>query len=224
MRCRALPVICVEDSIADEFIHLFTEFAKERVIGCSYDPRTELGPLVSAEHKKSVTEWIAKGVREGAELILDGRNAVVPGYEEGFFVGPTIFDHVTAEHTCGTEEVFGPVTFIKRIHDREEGIAIANGNRFANGSSIFTESGYYAREFARRIDAGVVGINVGTPVPSSFFPFSGHKQSFFGDKHVLGRDGVDFFTQIKAVTTHWYSEEEKRVTKLSTWEGMTNWR
>ncbi|HEX2986695.1 MAG TPA: aldehyde dehydrogenase family protein, partial [Chloroflexota bacterium] len=138
MRCMALPVICVENAVADQFIDYLVKFARERVVGCAYDPKTELGPVVSAEHKKFVTDWIAKGVQEGAELLLDGRNVVVPGFEGGFFIGPTIFDRVTEEMSCGREEVFGPVTFIKRIDDFEEGLAIANGNPFANGSCIFT--------------------------------------------------------------------------------------
>ncbi|MHB0868177.1 MAG: aldehyde dehydrogenase family protein, partial [Chloroflexota bacterium] len=117
MRCMALPVVCIENAVADQFIDHLVRFARERVIGCAYDPRTELGPVVSAEHKKFVTDWIAKGVEEGAELLLDGRDVVVPGYEGGFFVGPTIFDRVREEMSCGREEVFGPVCFIKRIDD-----------------------------------------------------------------------------------------------------------
>ena len=134
--------------------------------------------------------WIDVAVDEGAELVLDGRDLVVPGLEDGHFVGPTIFDHVTPEMSCGWEEAFGPVLFIKRVADFEEGLALMNHSAFANGSCIFTESGYYSREFARRTHAGMVGINVGIPVPVSFFPFSGHKDSFFGDNHVLGKDGV----------------------------------
>jgi malonate-semialdehyde dehydrogenase (acetylating)/methylmalonate-semialdehyde dehydrogenase len=222
MRCMALPVICVENAVADEFVSYLVKFAKERVVGCAYDPKTELGPVVTAEHKKFVTDWIDKGVAEGAELLLDGRGLVVPGYEGGFFVGPTIFDHVTEEMACGREEVFGPVTFIKRIDDFEEGLAIANNSRFANGSCIFTESGYYAREFGRRTHAGMVGINVGIPVPVSFFPFSGHKESFFGDKHVLGMDGIDFYTESKCITSRWFSEEDLKVKRVSTWEGTIN--
>lgn len=123
--------------------------------------------------------------------------------------------------SCGREEVFGPVCFIKRIGSFEEGLAIANANPFANGSSIFAESGYYAREFARRTHAGMVGVNVGIPVPVAFFPFAGHKESFFGDKHVLGMDGVDFFTETKVVTTRWFTEEDRSATSVSTWEGTT---
>ena len=222
MRCMALPVVAVQNDVAEEFVEYLVRFAKERAIGCAYDPRTELGPMVSAEHKAFVTNWIAKGVSEGAELILDGRETVVPGYEKGFFLGPTIFDHVQPAHSSGNEEVFGPVTFVKRFDDFEEGLAIANASRFANGSCIFTESGFYAREFAKRSHAGMVGVNVGIPVPVSFFPFSGHKESFFGDKHVLGMDGIDFFTETKCVTTRWFSEEEKKRTRVSTWEGTTN--
>jgi len=145
----------------------------------------------------------------------------VPGFEAGYFIGPTIFDRVTEETASGREEVFGPVNYVKRIDDFEEGLAIANASRFANGSCIFTENGYYAREFARRSHAGMVGINVGIPVPVSFFAFSGHKQSFFGDKHVLGTDGVDFYTQTKSVTSRWFTEEDRKATRVSTWEGTT---
>ena len=132
-------------------------------------PKTELGPVVSAEHRDSVMKWIDKGVEEGAELILDGRDIVVPGFENGYFVGPTIFDNVTEDMAIGRDEIFGPVLAIKRVADFEEGITLMNNSRFANGSCIFTESGYYSREFARRTDAGMVGINVGIPVPVSFF-------------------------------------------------------
>ena len=222
MRCMALPAIVVENTIADEFIDYMTRFARERVVGCSYDPKTELGPVVSADHKASVKKWIDKGVEEGADLILDGRDLIVPGYENGFFVGPTIFDNVTEEMTVGRDEIFGPVLAIKRVADFEEGITIMNNSRFANGSCIFTESGYYSREFARRTHAGMVGINVGIPVPVSFFPFAGHKDSFFGESHVFGQDGIRFFTETKCVTTRWFTTADKAQKKVDTWEGTVN--
>lgn len=218
-RCMALPVVVVEEAVADEFVSHLVRFAKERKVGCAYAPETELGPVVSAEHKKFVLDWIEKGISEGAKLILDGRDIVVPGFENGFFVGPTIFDYVTPEMSIGECEVFGPVTCIKRVKDFEEGLAIMNANPFANGSCIFTQNGYYAREFAQRTHAGMVGINVGIPVPISVFPFSGHKNSFFGDLHVMGKDGVAFYTEIKSVTSRWFSEEDMKDTKISTWEG-----
>ena len=222
MRCMALPVCAVENKVADEFISYMTEFAKQRVVGCSYDPKTELGPVVSGEHQAFIKGWIDKGVEEGADLVLDGRGLVVPGYEKGFFVGPTIFDNVTEDMTIGREEIFGPVLAIKRVDDFEEGITIMNNSRFANGSCIFTESGYYAREFARRTHAGMVGINVGIPVPVSFFPFAGHKDSFFGESHVFGLDGIRFFTETKCVTSRWFTEADKKQKKVDTWEGTVN--
>ncbi|MFB0920495.1 MAG: CoA-acylating methylmalonate-semialdehyde dehydrogenase [Oscillospiraceae bacterium] len=218
MRCMALPVIVVQDSIADRFVALLKKKATEMKIGCAYDPTTNLGPVVNAKHKQSVCEWIQKGIDEGAELVLDGRNVVVPGFENGFFVGPTILDHVTSEMSVGTREIFGPVTVIKRVKNFDEGIAVMNDNPFANGSAIFTQNGYYARQFELLTDGGMVGINVGIPVPSAYFPFSGNKDSFYGDQHVLGLDGVRFYTRAKTVTKHWYDEHSRKKT-MDTWEG-----
>lgn len=220
MRCMALPVVCVQDSIADEFVSLLKKKAEAMKLGCAYDEDTDLGPVVNAGHKEKICNWIQKGIDEGAELVLDGRNVVVPGYENGFFVGPTILDHVTPEMTVGNREIFGPVTCIKRVKDYEEGIAVMNANPFANGSCIFTQSGYYSRKFAMETDGGMVGINVGIPVPTAYFPFSGNKDSFFGDLHVLGKDGYRFFTRAKTVTTHWFDEAAGK-RKVGTWEGST---
>jgi malonate-semialdehyde dehydrogenase (acetylating)/methylmalonate-semialdehyde dehydrogenase len=222
MRCMALPVCVVENAVADEFVAYMKKFAQERVVGAAYDPKTELGPVVSEAHQKSVMGWIDKAIEEGADLVLDGRDIVVPGLEGGHFVGPTIFDNVTEDMLCGREEAFGPVLFIKRVESFEQGLEIMNNNPYANGSCIFTESGYYSREFARRTHAGMVGINVGIPVPVSFFPFSGHKDSFFGDLHVLGTDGIRFFTETKCVTTRWFTEADKKQKQISTWEGTVN--
>ncbi|MBE6969325.1 MAG: CoA-acylating methylmalonate-semialdehyde dehydrogenase [Ruminococcaceae bacterium] len=218
MRCMALPVIVVQESIADRFVALLKEKAMALKVGCAYDPETKLGPVVNAKHKEAVCNWIQKGVDEGAELVLDGRDIVVPGFENGYFVGPTILDHVTDEMTVGTREIFGPVTVIKRVKDFKEGITLMNANPFANGSVIFTQSGYYARQFEMLTDGGMVGINVGIPVPSAYFPFSGNKDSFYGDQHVLGIDGVRFYTRAKTVTKHWYDEESHK-RKVDTWEG-----
>ncbi|MBN2113389.1 MAG: CoA-acylating methylmalonate-semialdehyde dehydrogenase [Acidimicrobiia bacterium] len=221
-RCMALPVIAVEEVIADDLVAALKELASKRKMGPAWEQTTELGPLVDAEHKAFVTDWIEKSIAEGAGLVLDGRNPQVPGGEGGYFLGPTIFDHVTPDMSCGWEEVFGPVLYVKRVKDFEEGIALINSSEFANGSSIFTRSGYHAREFARRIDAGMVGVNVGIPVPISVFPFSGHKHSFYGDLHVMGRDGVAFYTETKAVTSYWFTEADIRGDKVGTWEGTIN--
>jgi len=218
-RCMALPVVVAQESIADELVRLIVKFAKELKVGPAYDKSTGMGPLVTAEHKKSVTGWIEKGIAEGAKLVLDSRDIVVKGYENGFYLGPTIFDHVEPGMTVGDCEIFGPVLCIKRVENFEEGLKVMNSNPFANGSVIFTESGYYSREFASRTHGGLVGINVGIPVAVGMFPFSGHKDSFFGDLHVLGKDGVRFFTESKCVTTTWFSEAEKSTKHVDTWDG-----
>ncbi|MDX2343603.1 MAG: CoA-acylating methylmalonate-semialdehyde dehydrogenase [Acidimicrobiia bacterium] len=218
-RCMALPAIAVEESIADELVATITELAQERTIGPAYEETTDMGPLVNAEHFAFVNEWIEKSIQEGAVPVLDGRGVTVEGYEDGFYMGPTVFDHVTPGMSCGNQEVFGPVLYVKRVANFDEGVELINSSEFANGASIFTQSGHYAREFARRIDAGMVGVNVGIPVPISVFPFSGHKNSFFGDLHVMGRDGVMFYTETKAVTSFWFDEEAMKGDKVGTWEG-----
>jgi malonate-semialdehyde dehydrogenase (acetylating)/methylmalonate-semialdehyde dehydrogenase len=164
-------------------------------------------------------DWIKKGIDEGAKLVLDGRNAVVPEYEKGFYIGHTIFDYVTPEMTVGQNEIFGPVLCVKRVKNFEDGLAQMNDNPFANGSVIFTRNGYYAREFVRCTHGGMVGINVGIPVPAGMFPFAGHKNSFFGDLHTLGKDGLRFYTESKVVTARWFTEEESENTKVGTWDG-----
>ncbi len=218
-RCMALPAIVVQQSIADKLVAELLKQIKDKKIGPAYDKTTDLGPVVSADHRKFVIDWINKGVSEGAELVLDGRNVTVPGYENGFYLGHTIFDRVTPEMSVGREEIFGPVLCIKRVRDFEEGLALMNDSPFANGSVIFTQNGYYAREFAKRTHGGMVGINVGIPVPSGIFPFCGHKDSFLGDLHTLGKDGLRFYTESKTVTARWFNQDEMTKTNISTWDG-----
>ncbi|MTJ81577.1 MAG: CoA-acylating methylmalonate-semialdehyde dehydrogenase [Telmatospirillum sp.] len=218
-RCMALAAIVVENAIADDLVARIRDLAGKLTLGKAYDKETSLGPVVNAGHRAFVTRWIDTAVAEGATLVLDGRNPKLPaGCEQGFFVGPTILDRVTPEMTCGQEEIFGPVLCVKRVDSFEEGLAVMNANRFANGSVIFTESGHFAREFARRTDGGMVGVNVGIPVPVGVFGFTGHKQSFFGDLHCIGRDGFIFYTETKNVTTTWLSRVE-HPTRVSTWDG-----
>ena len=222
MRCMALPVVRRRGGRRRRVRRLHRAFAQAAHRRRAYDPKTELGPVVTAEHRQSSRGWIDKAVEEGAELVLDGRDVVVPGYEDGFFVGPTIFDHVTEEMSLRPRRGLRPGAFIKRVEDFEEGLAIMNASRFANGSCIFTESGYYAREFARRTHAGMVGVNVGIPVPVGFFPFSGHKQSFFGDprpragrRALLHRDQVRDHALVLA-------RRKTGGRDVSTWEGTVN--
>jgi malonate-semialdehyde dehydrogenase (acetylating)/methylmalonate-semialdehyde dehydrogenase len=218
-RCMALPVIVAEEGIADALAAEIVKQAAALTVGPAYERDSKLGPVVTAAHKKSILAWIEKGIAEGAQIILDGRNITVPEHENGFYLGPTIFDHVKPGMTIGESEIFGPVLCIKRVSNFEEGLALMNANPFANGSVIFTQNGYFAREFSRRTHAGMVGINVGIPVPVGMFPFAGHKLSFFGDLHCLGKDGYRFYTESKCVTTHWFAEEEKKNSTVSTWDG-----
>lgn len=218
-RCMALPVVVAQRSIADELTALLVKYAGKLKIGPAYDKSSDLGPVVTNNHRQSVLKWIETGIAEGAKLVLDGRTVTVKGHENGFYLGPTIFDHVTPEMSIGNDEVFGPVLCLKRVEGFDEGLSLINSNRFANGSVIFTQSGYYAREFARRTHGGMVGVNVGIPVPVGMFPFTGHKDSFFGDLHTLGEDGVRFFTETKTVTTRWFDADEIKKQKIDTWDG-----
>ncbi len=220
-RCMALPVVVVEESVADELVAILARLIKALPVGPAYDPASRLGPLVNAAHRESVVSWIERGLAEGARLVVDGRGRVVPGFEGGFYLGATLFDHVKPGMDIGDQEVFGPVLCMKRVKDFEEGLALMNANEFGNGSVIYTQSGHYAREFARRTHGGMVGINVGIPVPLGTFGFTGRKHSFFGDLHAMGSDGVRFFTELKTVTTHWFSEEEAKEAKVrNSWDGM----
>jgi malonate-semialdehyde dehydrogenase (acetylating)/methylmalonate-semialdehyde dehydrogenase len=220
-RCMALPVVVVEESIADELVKKLKAAFSAIKVGPAYLKETEMGPVVNKGHKEFIESWIAKGVEEGAKLILDGRNCTVADYGKGFYVGPTIFDYVKPGMTVGSSEIFGPVLCIKRVKDFEEGLKLMNESEFANGSVIYTSSGHYAREFIKRTHGGMVGVNVGIPVPIGVFGFTGHKNSFFGDLHVMGNDGVRFYTELKSVTQHWFSEDEKKATgHVDSWDGM----
>lgn len=218
-RCMALPAIVVEEEIADRLVAELVRLAKAQKVGPAYDPSSKLGPVGSKAHEEFIRSWIEKGVAEGAQLVLDGRDVKVDGHENGYYIGHTILDHVTEEMTVGTREVFGPVLCVKRVKDFEEGLALMNRNPFANGSVIFTQNGYYAREFARRTDGGMVGVNVGIPVPIGAFSFTGHKQSFFGDLHCHGKDAFRFYTETKTVTTRWFDEEEMKKEHVDSWDG-----
>lgn len=218
-RCMALPVVVAQEGIADALVEEIVRQAGKLKVGPAYDQASKLGPVVNEAHKQSILKWIDKGLEEGAVLALDGRAVNVPGYEKGFYLGPTVIDHVKPGMTIGDMEIFGPVLCIKRVKTFEEGLKVMNDNPFANGSVIFTQNGHYAREFARHTDGGMVGVNVGIPVPVGMFPFSGHKNSFIGDLHCLGKDGYRFYTETKVVTTRWFDEEQANSTHVTTWDG-----
>lgn len=201
-RCMACAVVLVQESVADELVSRLVKASDELIIGNGVKEDVFLGPVIREAHKERALGYIDAGVKEGARLVRDGRqDAEASG--EGFFMGPTIFDDVTQQMKIWQDEIFAPVLSIVRVKDLDEAIAWANESRFANGACLFTASGAYMRQFREHIDAGMLGVNVGVPAPMAFFPFSGWKDSFYGDLHANGTDGVEFYTRKKMVTLRW---------------------
>lgn len=201
-RCMAASVVAVEDSIADEFLVRLKQKADEIKIGNGLDEGIFLGPVIRDQHKERTLNYIETGEKEGASLVRDGRKDEAVK-EAGYFVGPTIFDHVTPDMKIWQDEIFAPVLSISRVRDLDEAIALSNQSRFANGACIFTRDGGSVRRFRETIDAGMLGVNIGVPAPMAFFPFSGWKDSFYGDLHANGKDGLNFYTRKKVITTKW---------------------
>jgi malonate-semialdehyde dehydrogenase (acetylating) / methylmalonate-semialdehyde dehydrogenase len=201
-RCMAAAVVAVEESIADELVERLKQAADALIIGNGLDEGVFLGPVIRDSHKDRTLGYIEKGVEEGATMVRDGRkDKEVEG--KGYFVGPTIFDNVTQEMKIWQDEVFAPVLSIVRVKDLAEGIEVANASPFANGACLYTDSAADIRQFRETIDAGMLGINLGVPAPMAFFPFSGYKDSFYGDLHANGKDGVEFYTRKKMVTARY---------------------
>ncbi|MCJ2183783.1 CoA-acylating methylmalonate-semialdehyde dehydrogenase [Novosphingobium sp. 1949] len=203
-RCMALPVaVPVGEETADALRERLVSAIEGLKPGISTDPAAQYGPVVTAQHKARVEQWIATGVEEGAELVTDGRGFTLQGYEAGFFIGPTLFDRVTPEMSAYREEIFGPVLQIVRARTFEEAIALPSRHQYGNGVAIFTRNGHAAREFAARVEVGMVGINVPIPVPVSYHSFGGWKRSAFGDHNQYGMEGLRFWTRTKLVTQRW---------------------
>ena len=203
-RCMALPVaVPVGQDTADEFVGRMKEKAASLRVGVSTDANAHYGPVVSAAHKASIEKWIQTGVDEGAELLLDGRGFQLQGHENGFFVGPSLFDHVKPEMSSYQEEIFGPVLQVVRADSLDEAAHLPSEHQYGNGVAIFTRNGLAAREFAKKIQVGMVGINVPIPVPVAYHSFGGWKRSAFTDTNQYGTDGIRFFTKIKTVTQRW---------------------
>jgi len=199
-RCLAGSVAVVVGRAAGPVLDTLTDRAAGMVVGPGDEPGVQVGPLIRAEHRDRVAGYIDKGLDEGARLLVDGRGHM---RRDGFFLGPTILDHVTADMAVGREEIFGPVLSVARAGSLDEAIAQANRMALGNMATIFTSSGRSGREFRERVEAGMTGINVPIAQPFAFFPFSGWKGSFYGDLHVHGTDGIDFFTRKKVVVTRW---------------------
>jgi malonate-semialdehyde dehydrogenase (acetylating) / methylmalonate-semialdehyde dehydrogenase len=203
-RCMALPVVVpVTDKTANELREALLPAIASLRVGVSTDDEAHYGPVVNAAHKKRVENWIQTGVDEGAELVVDGRGFSLQGHEEGFFIGPSLFDHVTPEMKSYQEEIFGPVLQIVRAPDFETALRLPSEHQYGNGVAIFTRNGHAAREFAARVNVGMVGINVPIPVPVAYHSFGGWKRSAFGDINQHGMEGVRFWTKTKTVTQRW---------------------
>ncbi|WP_395096476.1 methylmalonate-semialdehyde dehydrogenase [Bacillus amyloliquefaciens] len=203
-RCMACAVVTVEEGIADEFISKLQEKAADIKIGNGLDDGVFLGPVIREDNKKRTHSYIEKGIEEGARLLCDGREKAT---EDGYFVGPTIFDNVTTDMTIWKDEIFAPVLSVIRVKNLKEAVDIANQSEFANGACLFTSNANAIRYFRENIDAGMLGINLGVPAPMAFFPFSGWKSSFFGTLHANGKDSVDFYTRKKVVTARYPSPD-----------------
>jgi len=203
-RCMAISVaVAVGDETADALIHRLAPRVKTLNIAPSTAPDAEMGPLVTREHRDKVKGYVDLGVEEGAQLVVDGRDLTIKGYENGFFLGGCLFDRVSTDMRIYKEEIFGPVLCVVRAPDFETALKMVNDHEFGNGTAIFTRDGDTARTYASRVQAGMVGINVPIPVPMAFHSFGGWKRSLFGDIHIHGEEGIHFYTKLKTVTSRW---------------------
>ena len=201
-RCMAISaVVAVGD--ADPLVRALSQRAAALTTGPGTDPGSDMGPLITAAHRDRVAGYVASAESEGADVVLDGREVKVPGGDEGFFVGPTLVDHVTPSMQVYRDEIFGPVLSVLRVGSLAEAIDLVNSNPYGNGTAIFTRDGHAARRFRRDVQVGMVGVNVAIPVPMAYYSFGGWKQSLFGDAHIHGLEGVRFNTRLKSVTTRW---------------------
>jgi len=202
-RCMAISVAVAVGSVADKLVDALVPRVKALKIDDGMNPGSEMGPVVTAAHKAKIEDYIAQGKSAGATLLVDGRGHTVPGHEQGFFLGGSLFDHVTPEMTIYREEIFGPVLCVVRVPDMAAAIALINAHEFGNGVSLFTSDGNTAREFSRRIEVGMVGVNVPIPVPMAWHSFGGWKRSLFGDMHIYGEEGIRFYTRYKSIMQRW---------------------
>jgi malonate-semialdehyde dehydrogenase (acetylating)/methylmalonate-semialdehyde dehydrogenase len=200
-RCMALSVAVAVGDVGDRLVDAVAARLPKLTIGDGAAPDTDMGPLITAEHRDKVAGYIDAGEQEGAAVVVDGRTAEVPA--EGFFLGTTLLDHVKPQMTVYTDEIFGPVLCVVRADTYEEGLQIINDNPYANGTAIFTRDGGAARQFQFDVEVGMVGVNVPIPVPVAYYSFGGWKASLFGDTHMYGPEGMNFYTRGKVVTSRW---------------------
>jgi malonate-semialdehyde dehydrogenase (acetylating)/methylmalonate-semialdehyde dehydrogenase len=202
-RCMAVSVAVAVGDIADELIEKISNKAQTLKVAPWTDEKSEMGPVISKMHKEKIEKYIEIGVNEGAKIVLDGRGYNIQGYENGYFVGPTLFDEVTPEMTIYKEEIFGPVLSVVRAKDYNSAINIVNNHSLGNGTSIYTSDGEISRHFTTNAKIGMVGVNVPIPVPMAFHSFGGWKKSLFGGHSMHGIEGINFYTKLKTVTSRW---------------------
>ncbi len=202
-RCMAISATIAVGSAGDRLMEHVEQQARSVKVGPGRDPSSEMGPIVTPESRDRIVSLIGTGEKQGATITVDGRGLVVPGHEDGFFVGPTVIDHVTTEMDVYTNEIFGPVLSVLRSDSVDSAIELINANPYGNGTAVFTNSGGAARKFMRGVKVGMIGINVPVPVPMAFYSFGGWKDSLFGEHHMHGPEGVEFYTRGKVVTSRW---------------------
>ena len=202
-RCMAISAVVAVGDVADSLVERLAARARKVATGPGHVADSEMGPVITCAARDRITGLIDHGVEEGASLVVDGRKPTIDGHPDGFFVGPTLFDHVKAGMTIYREEIFGPVLGVLRVESLTDAIAMINANPYANGAAIFTRSGHAARRFEQDAEVGMVGINIPIPVPMAFHSFGGWKSSLFGDHHMHGPEGVRFYTRLKTITTRW---------------------
>ena len=200
-RCMALSIAVAVGEIADPLVEALAVRLPKLVVGDGAQQGTDMGPLITAEHRDRVTSYVEAGESAGADVVVDGRQASLPS--EGYFLGATLLDRVTPDMTVYRDEIFGPVLGVVRVETFEDGLALINANRYANGTAIFTRDGGAARRFQSEVEVGMVGVNVPIPVPVAYYSFGGWKDSLFGDTHMYGPEGVNFYTRGKVVTSRW---------------------
>ncbi|MDC0192543.1 CoA-acylating methylmalonate-semialdehyde dehydrogenase [Alphaproteobacteria bacterium] len=204
-RCMAVSVAVAVGNIADELVEKIQLETEKLKIAPWTDDEADMGPVISKEHKEKIENYIAKGVEEGAKIVVDGRGFKIQGYEKGYFIGPTLFDKVTEEMIIYKEEIFGPVLSVVRAKNYDEALNLVNNHNFGNGTSVYTSDGEIAHHFTSNSKIGMVGVNVPIPVPMAFHSFGGWKQSLFGDHSMHGLEGINFYTKLKTVTSRWPS-------------------
>jgi len=200
-RCMALSVAVAVGEVADGLVSAIRDRLPSLTVGAGSEPGTDMGPLITREHRDRVAGYIGAGAQAGAKVVVDGREQDVP--KDGFFLGMTLLDEVTPEMTVYTDEIFGPVLSVVRVATFDEGLALINANQYANGTAIFTRDGGAARKFKNEVEVGMVGVNVPIPVPVAYYSFGGWKDSLFGDTHMYGPEGINFYTRGKVVTERW---------------------